>query len=238
MQEGLKKELKEESVNLRERGFAVDEECRIDPNVFREFLGKTRALADVVDEDNHRVELLEKRQKYKDETRSPAEKLQELKGEILEMNKTLAFNQSWFGKRLVAVRTAKYDDFENHVDQLILDTKTGSPFAAVDITTDWKIKAQSPDLAKRLQKGCQVKYGFKLNSEGKVQKQSHDNLPLFIIAVSAEESSGSKPDVFLKKEKVILESLQKQSEQFYHMADPEVGAAYQKAAKVFKELGA
>ena len=169
-------------------------------------------------------------------------------GEILEAVKTLAFNQEWFGGRLVAVRTTKYDDYFNGVDQLILDTETQEVIAAVDTTTNPRKKAQ--ELYRKISTGGNVRYGVGLNKENKVEKRSYSGsqtLPIFIISIdklsldnlsndfSDQKFSESSKQLGNKK---ILPSLREQSKIFSKDSKvvESLRAAYARTEKIFDDI--
>ena len=226
--EQLKKTLEEESIGLREKGFEVDNECRVKSEAFNRFFP-----AEIIKRDLERVK--ESETWFQKKT-SPETAEKEKRGEALEMAKTIGFNRHWFGNRLISVRTSKYDDFFNGVDNLIIDTKTGEPLAAVDTAVNYLIKAKQ--LIGKIQSGCAVKYGFGLTPEG-VTKTSYKNLPLFIISLGQAEMDQIASGDFKDVEKNLLSSLQRQGHDFSDPefpAAPEVKSSYQRVGAIFNEL--
>lgn len=226
--EGLKDYLKEEAENLRKIGFGVDDECRIKPGEFKNLFG-----AENVNRDLKWLE--QKKAKFEKETP------EKIKSEAWEMAKTLAFNNLWFDKKLIAVRTSEYDDVSKGVDQLIFDTETKTPLAAVDATTNWKDK--SNEVHKSITNGAVVKYGFGFENDA-WQRKSYYNLPLFIISIKNEEllevlKNLEKEELSYEGKLVqnkILEELKLQSEKFAESASPKLKSSYEKAGKIFKKL--
>lgn len=217
--ESLKAELRAESLALQERGFEVDEECRIKPGAFKDLLSPA-----AISKDAQTVQSLE----AKFQKKEPG-------GDILEMAKTLGFNHHWFNGRLAAVRTSKYDDYVNGVDNLIIDTKTFEPLAAVDTSTAYKTKAR--ELAEKIKNGGVVKYAYGLSENGPEVK-SFKRLPLFIISFTPDEV-GEMLENYASKEEQLLDSLKQQSRDFPKLPamHPGVKAAYERLNATFGELG-
>lgn len=208
----LPENIKAEAEYLRSEGFLVDDEMRIKYDDFDR-------------EDIKEVERLEKLFNKNSEAA--------IRGEVLEMTKTLLFNKELFGGKLIAVRTCKYDDYKNGVDQIIFNTETFEPIAAVDTTTNWTQK--SANLIEKIKDGCKVKYGLSIGPKG-VQKTKYENLPMLIISISpeklAEFSTGIvegslNEDTLAKLESSLLDSFQKQFE---------LSPIYQKTGEVFKRF--
>jgi len=162
-------------------------------------------------------------------------------GELLETVKTITFNKLWFKGRLVALRTSKFDDYFNGIDEVIFDTETYQPLAAVDTTTN--IKEKSEKIIDKIKKGSQIKYGFYLK-EG-VKKSSLNDLPTFIISLKPEELLEFSQKIIehpndkkfdLDTEKNILESLKTQSKEFEKIAEPKMKHLYKMAGQIFEEL--
>ena len=220
--ERLKHEIAAEALELRKIGFEVDDECRIKPEAFESIHGKVS-----IERNSKAVQDLES--KFK---RVGGEQIE--RGETLEMEKTLGFNKHWFGKRLLALRTSKYDDYVNGVDNLIIDKETFEPLAAVDTTTAYLTKARQ--LARKIQEGSQIKYGYGLSRRG-IEKTAYRNLPLFIISFRPDEL-GELAENYESFEEYLLESLKGQSEEFpkYSNIHPEVREAYQRTQIIFEEL--
>lgn len=230
--------LKEEAERLRKAGFGVDNECRIKPSEFKKLFGEK-----TIEKDLNRVE--EKEATFEKENPNYKETAEYIKGETLEMAKTLAFNGHWFNKKLIAVRTARYDDIFNGVDELIFDKETKFPLAAVDLSTNMKIKTKEL-FEKRMYEGGKVKYGFGFDENSSVEKKSYENLPLFVVSITPEEllevnSTIIKGNLHFESLKIsnnILEELSNQSEIAVNSdsISPSLRAAYEKAAQIFEKL--
>ncbi len=225
--EKMKEFLMAEGERLRGEGFPVDEECRIDLAAFDGSYSK-----EVLEHDQERISKTES-----DFENSQSEKI----AELLEAVKTLVFNKFWFDGRLVAVRTSKFDDYVNGVDQLILDRETFQPLAAVDTTLDWKSKL--PKIMDKIQKGGVVKYGVGLSKNG-VEKINYAGLPVFIISLNGDEvlelargiEAGELGPEGDRLASVVAEELSRQSQQLSVLAGKKLQDSYSAANKIFKAL--
>lgn len=221
----LNKLLKEEADGLRKLGIGVDDECRIKISEFKKLFGEEK-----IEKDLKKIE--EKELKFEKKAQ---------KGEMLEMAKTLAFNNKWFNGKLIAIRTSKYDDYFNGVDQLIFDQETKTPLAAVDTTTNWKDKAG--ELQEKIKNGARVKYGLDFKND-LWKKKSYRDLPFFIISVNEEElltvlediEKGKLGDKSTGVEKRVLKELKLESEEFRESASPKLKQSYKQAADIFGKL--
>lgn len=113
-------------------------------------------------------------------------------GELLELTKFVKVN--FENSDLITIRTSLYDDFCNHVDEIIYDKKTLQPLMAIDITTTSQKEIQLNKLTRLIkminQGGGQVKYGFIAKKEAEkisFQKQTLEHIPVFIVHMMAEE---------------------------------------------------
>jgi len=232
--EKLLPDLKELSSDLRKRGFVVDETCRVEMDPFKEVFGEKEIL-----EDNKRVEKAEESFLY--------EGVENI-GELLEVVKTLAFNKYWFGKRLISLRTSKYDDYTNGIDEIILDTETQEPLAAVDTTTD--VNGKAKEIVDKIKEGGEIKYGFQIKiggtgTGGEIKKASLNGIPIFIISLNHEELLSLAQEIIenredknynLRKMEIeILESLRHQSE-CYQEISSFLRNRYERAKIIFDDL--
>lgn len=223
-------QLQEISEKLQKEGFSLDEQVRIKTEEFRDIFGKKIILAD-----QKLVEKLE-RKFVQDEHKNI--------GELLEIVKTIAFNNFWFKERMVSLRTSKFDDYLNGIDEVIFDRQTHQPLAAVDTTTN--IKEKTEEIIDKIKRGSQIKYGFYL-TEG-IKKGSLNDLPTFIISLKTEElldfaqkiiehfRGGKVEKIHFQIEKEILESLKRQAEEFQKIAEPKMKHSYEIAGQIFDDL--
>jgi len=228
--EKLLPELKEISEELKEKNFPVDEVCRINTEAFKDIFGERVIMADQKIVEKTERKFLEKENKNI--------------GELLETVKTIAFNKLWFKERLISLRTSKFDDYFNGVDEVIFDTETHQPLAAVDTTTNINEKIEK--MIDKIKKGSQVKYGFYIKDN--IRKGSLNDLPTFIISLKPEELleftqkiinhfEGEQLEQFdLKTREHILESLKLQSEKFQEIADYKMKHSYEIAGQIFDDL--
>jgi hypothetical protein len=222
---------------LRKAGFGVDDECRIKMSEFESIFGEKAVQNDAEKIKQREAEFERKNPGYKN---SP----QYIKGETLEMAKTLAFNGYWFNKKLISVRTSKHDDYDNGIDELIFDKETKTALAAVDVGADAKDKVEE-FFKKNMYKGGRIKYGFGFNDENIVEKRSYQDIPIFVIYASSEDlleinsniEKGEASFEGLKISNKILQELITQSEIAANSAiKPSLKEQYKKAGKIFERL--
>ncbi|MFA5386246.1 MAG: hypothetical protein WC297_01015 [Candidatus Paceibacterota bacterium] len=229
-------QLKELSKELNEKGFPVDENCRIK---IESFIGKEGFSEEMIQKDSQAALSLEKKFLEQDGDKEVQEKNI---GELMEIMKTLAFNKHWFQSRLIALRTTKFDDYFSGIDEIVFDTETHQPLAAIDTTTNPQEKAKL--VKEQIKKGGRVRYGFD-TKDGK--EKSLKDLPTFIISLTAKDLSriieGLKGNEEFDKnfhyEQQIIWSLGQQSIAFQAFVDkenPAVKESYHRAGKIFKGL--
>jgi len=217
----LKPFLEELSKELQEKGFFLDKDCRIKEEEFKDIFPKKE-----IEKDKKIVENLEKKFSKNKE------------GELLEVIKTIVFNKFWFSNNLISLRTSKFDDYCNGVDEIILDLKTKQPLAAVDETTDPLGKIEK--VKEKIIQGSSVKYGFSL-SESKINKRSLENLPTFIVSLKPEELINLTQALLNKDnlesfEKKVVNFLLEQSQQFQKIACPKMKDSYKNTEEIFKRI--
>jgi hypothetical protein len=202
--------LQREALHLREQGFPVTDDCRIDASAFGSL---------------YQTPELQRDARYVRDREANFEQAPGTTGELLEAVKTLAFNQMWFKGRLVAVRTSKFDDYKNGIDEIVFDLETKRPLAVVDTTTNWKTKVEQLAFMERIKKGGSIKYGVGIET-GKVEKKAYTTLPIFIVSLRPEEVSrlageiakGRMSETSDMLERVIVKELLMQSEALGHLA--------------------
>ncbi len=162
---------------LRDKGFPVDERCRINP---AEFGGGSEPVFSETSIARDR-QLVKARKEGKFERGTETT---DAMGELLESTATIAFNELWFGGRLVKVRTAEYDDYIGGVDEFIVDTQTQEIIAAIDTTTVPDLKALA--LRNNVNKGGAVKYGVAMDARG-ARKTDLANLPYLVLSIPPKD---------------------------------------------------
>ena len=184
------------SEELRKEGIPVNSDCRINMNSFRKALGfKERNVQ------KHK-EYVEKREKnfYEEMTEEEKKEMEEEKimaaGERFERLKTAILYKA-FREKFIVVRSSRYDDIHNKVDNVIVEKKTGNVVCAVDeITTNIGKTKNTPDSRFENKKedvkrkniedgGAKLEYGISVEG-GKIIKKKFENLPVFYIPMSQE----------------------------------------------------
>lgn len=237
----LKELIKEEAASLRDLGFPVDDEIRVEMSVFGGVghINDARLAAD-------RQEIRYLEQELRRREREAGVEIRDKSGELLEMVKTVGMNRLWSGGRFIAVRTSKFDDYENGVDNLLFDTMTNTPIAAFDEAAGGSVFQKNPErLLRNLTEGAKVRYGLEYD-DGRITKKSYedDRLPLFIIRASLEELCVLAEDI--KKNEVsergadilrtIFGNLGTQAGAISQRAKPEVRKRYEAALATFSEI--
>ncbi len=123
------------------------------------------------------------------------------------------------GPRFLSVRSSAWDDYENGVDNLLLDLETGSVVCGFDEIVegygqDGGAKKEKKIMDKFVRGGSFVQYGIKsVGESGKevvISKQT--NLPTFFVSLTKDELSDlleniNKPEISESEKKVIGEML-------------------------------
>lgn len=226
----LDKEIEIEAGMLQKSNFPVDSECRIDMDKFEGVYSH-----DIINENKGVVASREN--SFKDKVKKENEFVDPV-GELLEKSKTLSVNHQWLKGRYLALRTSKFDDYQNGVDELIVNVETNEVIAAVDSTTDFMSKKNKMD--KILKEGADVAYGFKLKDNKPVLGELAA-LPVFIISFNKRETIELAKKVTSQtnsegEEKKLLDSLVKQAEMFSRSASSKMRPKYEKALKEFQDL--
>ncbi len=121
------------------------------------------------------------------------------------------------GSRFLSVRSSAWDDYENGVDNLLLDVETGSVVCGFDEIVegygqDGGAKKEKKIMDKFAAGGSFVKYGIKsTGEEGKeVSISKQTNLPTFFVSLTKDELSDlleniNRPEISSAEKKVIGE---------------------------------
>ncbi len=120
-------------------------------------------------------------------------KQEKSKGSLAEMAITLMLDKISSG-RLISVRSSKWDDYENGIDNLLLDTETGAVICGLDEVFDdlgqgAKELKEKKVMNKFSNGGAYARYGLKLNLENKkeISIEKLKNLPAFFISLNQNE---------------------------------------------------
>lgn len=134
------------------------------------------------------------------------------KGYLAEMAITLTLAKA-FGDRFLSVRASKHDDYENGVDNIVLDTETGVVVCGLDeVYNDigaGDTKKDKKVMEKFDRGGARLKYGLKLNKDNnQITVSSLNNLPTFYIAINQEDllnimENSAKPELSSCEKKII-----------------------------------
>lgn len=233
--EQLKNKLKQESELIRELGAPVDDEARIDMMAFSK-IGKYDLK--MVQNDLLKVADIEAGFREKDKN-DPDSARKRTIGELFEVTKTILFNEYWFKENFVALRASKYDDYCNHVDEVIFDIKTHKPFAVIDTTTMLK---DVKDLATKIGKFSGIKYGLAWESED-FKTRALNELPVFILHINKEQVEALANQILSEHlsyegrtlRTTILQDLLNQSNGLSKFF-PQKASEYKDAGKIFTDI--
>lgn len=181
--------LEKVSQELREAGFPVTEDCRID---MKEEVFQSIYPPHEIKRDKRAVEELKER--WEEEGRKKSEKRD---GERLE-KLTVAIFHKFLGDRFFVCRTSCYDD-EKHtytkygVDTILFNKKTGDPVCAFDEVADIENKRyqrkKEEVLEMNLTGGGRIKYGLDVIPQEEkitIKPARLKELPVFYIALPSE----------------------------------------------------
>lgn len=132
--------------------------------------------------------------------------------------------QKLLPERFVVVRSSKYDDYNNGVDNLILDKESGSVICGIDeVIARGDFNGPSKKELKMRNKmekgGFQVKYGAKFK-DGKIIFESLKNIPAFYLSVdkndfvklssyiNGDRDNFAEQELFLKLKHSLLNQVQ------------------------------
>ena len=112
-------------------------------------------------------------------------------GERMEVLKTALF-QKYLGKDFIVVRSSKYDDVKNGVDNVIVDRHNGNLVCAFDEVSVSEEgdpvfeEKKSRVMIKNAQGGAKLKYGFSIKDQ-KITLGPINNIPIFYLAMSPDK---------------------------------------------------
>lgn len=109
---------------------------------------------------------------------------------LAEQAVTLSLSKA-LGDRFLSVRSSAWDDYENGIDNLLLDTETGSLVCGFDeVVEGYGQHGQDKKAEKMMRRfrqgGARAKYGLELSSEstGMIRISEQRNLPAFYISLN------------------------------------------------------
>jgi len=169
--------IKKYAENLRMEELPIQDDGRIKESGFNEIYAEKE-----IEEDAKKVEHLKSRFGIQ-------ENKKEANGEKLEILKTAIFNK-FLGEDFIVVRSSEFDDFCRHIDNVIVEKKTGNIVSAFDEVSethgpiyDKKVR----EVSEKNESGASLKYGFSLDKENKIKPSKEiNNIPLFYLALSQE----------------------------------------------------
>ena len=183
--EKLNKALRYISKNIESNNIPTDRECRISMKTFAGIYDLEKDEKEI-----NRLELI-----YAKQAGLPLEKWKENKskanGEQLEMLKTIIFHKN-LGSDFIVVRSSRFDDIKNGIDNVIINKKTGDVICAFDEVCPRKgdryTQKQETILKRNTKGGVSLKYGIKF--DGNSEKPSFrglNGLPIFFLALHPSE---------------------------------------------------
>ncbi len=170
------------------------------------------------------------------------ESLSRALGELLEMAITIAINQDWFSRDLVAVRSTEFDDWIKRVDILLYSRESGAPVAAIDCTAD---VGKKQNISTRIQTGADVLFG--IDHLGTGVTHGPLKLPWLIVSLSGEEviefAKSIAEGVMGENSRIIGETVRKKLIEQCELLgmlvrNPEIRAAYTRTRALFSKLRA
>lgn len=141
--------------------------------------------------DSQMIEEQEKAFFQNEKNREEWQRKNELKeSSLAEKAITLLLNKG-LGEQFIVVRASLYDDYNNGVDNVIVDKKSGNVVCGFDdvlgnIGDDGKEKKAKKVSNKMKKGGVSLKYGLSFNQE-KLEICQQKNLPAFYISLSKKE---------------------------------------------------
>lgn len=102
-------------------------------------------------------------------------------------------------KDYLVIRSSKFDDMENGIDNLLVNKHTGDVLCAFDEINSYhdgkRLSEKMEKIKKKMKKGgSAARYGLTYK-KGKIKKTSFDSLPNFCLALSDEEAEQAFQDI-------------------------------------------
>ena len=165
------------------------------------------------------------------------------KNNQMEMAITLLLSKM-LGSEFLVVRTAPIDDYDNGIDNIILDYTTGEVVGAFDEVHQSDNGERLAKKKEKIQKvanrgGAKVRYGLKLEN-GKLTRAELDGVPVFYLGLTSEELGGlvtalRDDDVIVMKRifQTLIKSLKTQQDE---LSESALNERFQKKLKTFEGM--
>ncbi|PIY96387.1 MAG: hypothetical protein COY66_04165 [Candidatus Kerfeldbacteria bacterium CG_4_10_14_0_8_um_filter_42_10] len=189
--EKLRDLLKKIAEALNKEGLPVTEEARIDMKAFyrsRQNPNSPYQKEEVKKDETYVAEMERKFQEQRGRN-YPAGQNKEGRGEKVEMLKTAVFHKM-VGNQFAVMRSSRYDDIKNGVDNVVVDKETGGIICAFDEVADntgsrFKEK-EAAILDERNKNGASLKYGIIQKGEQIIESEIK-NIPTLYLCLSPED---------------------------------------------------
>ena len=126
-------------------------------------------------------------------------------GELWEKAKTVILNKI-IGTGFIVVRASKHDDYENGVDNVIIDKEAGNVVCAFDEVSAEEGTEKEAEKSEKVEEknkkgGATIKYGITVNEENKIIKKEIKNIPVFYLRLSGRDLVKTLSKMNFKSEK-------------------------------------
>lgn len=116
------------------------------------------------------------------------EKREKNTASIAEMA-TVVLLDKFFGDRFLVARASAYDDYENGVDNVLLDKETGAVICGFDQVVamnggDGSSKKEDKMRRILLKGGTKLEYGIALDDDKKIKREKLNHIPAFFLAIN------------------------------------------------------
>ncbi len=180
--------LKLETYNLMKEIAPIDENLRIDIERYENIYGKEEIIKDKQKINEFKLNKIENKEKNINPEETFEEEPYVTLGETLEVIKTYLFNE-FKSNKFICVRTSEYDDYFNHVDNLIINKETGDIICATDVTVEdvksSRVQAKNYYVLRwNTIGGSRIKYSVKIEKDKesiKIVPSKYDIIPQILI---------------------------------------------------------
>ncbi len=181
-EKGLEERLKEIAAELTESGINTDDLCRVNMKAYESLYGSQ------VEKDIYNIRQREEKwQNQKQKSSKEKKQTKITNGEKMEMFKTALFHKA-IGKDFFVLRSSLFDDYNNGIDNVIVEKETGAIVGAFDevVAGNGKTEKEGKVAARNTRGGAFLKYGVGMEN-GQPVKQENRHIPLFYLALEKEE---------------------------------------------------